>query len=135
MRRNSPLPVTALAFVLCVAFAVVAGLLVLHGSDDQAKHVTVLGKRIQLTASQSLGHEVFAEHCAACHQLAASHSVGTTGPDLDSIHPSYSEVLNTVENGKLGSVGDMPPNLATGPNLYAVARYVSRVSNPSAYHP
>ena len=137
MRRPSPLSVTALAFLVCVAFAVVGGLLVLHGSDDQAKHVSVLGKRVQLTAQESLGHQVFAEHCAACHELAASHSIGNTGPDLDLIDPGYSEVLRTVENGKVGggSNGTMPAGLATGADLYAVARYVSDVANPKAYHP
>ena len=134
MRRLSfNLPFVAL--LLCIAFAVVAGVLVLHGSDDQRHHVTVLGKRIELTASQSLGHEVFAVHCAACHQLAASHSVGNTGPDLDSVTPSYSKTLSVVENGMNGPTGDMPGGLATGPDLYAVARYVSRVATHAAYRP
>jgi len=124
-----------LALLLCAAFSIVAGLLILHGSDDQSHHVTVLGKRIELTASQSLGHEVFAQHCASCHMLAASHSVGNTGPDLDYAHPSYSKVLSVVNNGMTGATGDMPSNLASGPDLYAVARYVSRVANPSAYRP
>jgi mono/diheme cytochrome c family protein len=134
MRRNLPsLPFVAL--FLCFAFAVTAGLLILHGSDDQAKHVTVLGKRIQLTAAETTGHEVFAEHCAACHQLAASHSTGQVGPDLDKIQPSYSKVLNTVNNGAIGSYGDMSSGLATGPQLYAVARYVSHVADRKAYKP
>lgn len=134
MRRISfNLPFVSL--LLCIAFAIVAGLLVLHGSDDQRHHVTVLGKRIELTASQSLGHEVFAEHCAACHQLAASHSVGNSGPDLDAVQPSYAKVLSVVENGMSGPTGDMANGLATGPDLYAVARYVSRVANRAAYQP
>ncbi len=133
--RRKPLPIPALAFVLCMAFAVVAGLLVLHGSDDQSKHVTVLGKRVELTASETIGHQVFADHCAACHTLAASHSVGVSGPDLDQLAPSYAQVVNTVKNGALGAWGDMPSGLTSGPNLYAVAQYVSRVANPRAYHP
>lgn len=134
MRRISfNLPFVAL--LLCVAFSVVAGLLIMHGSDRQSRHVSVLGKTIQLTASESLGHEVFAQHCAACHQLAASNSVGDTGPNLDSIHPSYARVLSVVENGINGPYGDMNGGLATGPDLYAVARYVSRVANPAAYRP
>jgi mono/diheme cytochrome c family protein len=134
MRRNN-LPIPAVAFVLCMAFAVVAGLLILHGSDDQAKHVTVLGKRVALTKSQTLGHEVFSEHCAACHQLAASRSIGQVGPNLDAAHPSDAVVLQYVKYGGVGSYGDMPSGLATGPSLYAVASYVSHVANPSAYHP
>ena len=134
MRRNN-LPIPAVAFVLCIAFAVVAGMLILHGSDDQAKHVTVLGRRVALTKTQTLGHQVFSEHCAACHQLAASRSIGEVGPDLDAAHPSDADVLRYVENGGVGSYGDMPSGLATGPDLYAVANYVSHVANPSAYHP
>jgi mono/diheme cytochrome c family protein len=134
MRRN-PFNLPFVALLLTAAFSVVAGLLVLHGSDDQRHHVTVMGKRLELTASQSLGHEVFADHCASCHQLAASHSDGNTGPNLDAAQPSYSKVLSTVENGESGPNGDMPAGLASGPDLYAVAQYVSRVANHAAYHP
>jgi mono/diheme cytochrome c family protein len=133
--RRPPFNLPFVALLLCAAFSIVAGLLILHGSDDQRHHVTVLGKRVQLTAAESLGHAVFADHCASCHQLAASHSAGDTGPDLDATHPSYSKVLNIVENGQSGPDGDMPAGLASGPDLYAVARYVSRVANPAAYHP
>jgi mono/diheme cytochrome c family protein len=133
--RRSRFNMPFVALLLTAAFSVVAGLLVLHGSDDQRHHVTVVGKRLELTASQSLGHEVFANHCASCHQLAASHSDGNTGPNLDSTQPSYSKVLSTVENGESGPGGDMPAGLASGPDLYAVAQYVSRVANRAAYHP
>src|SRR5579875_1062048 len=131
--RRPRFNLTFLALLLCVAFSVVAGLLVLHGSDDQSHHVTVLGKRIQLTASESLGHRVFAEHCQVCHALAASHAVADIGPNLDSVHPSYAKVLSVVRNGMNGAGGVMDGGLATGHQLYAVAQYVSRVASPAAY--
>jgi hypothetical protein len=106
MRRNN-LPIPAVAFVLCMAFAIVAGLLILHGSDDQANHATVLGRRVALTKSQTLGHQVFAEHCAACHQLAASRSIGEVGPNLDAVHPSDAQVLRYVKNGAVGPYGSV----------------------------
>jgi mono/diheme cytochrome c family protein len=134
MRRTSPL-IAFLAFALCVAFSVVAGLLILHGSDDQSHHVTVLGKRVALTESESLGHQVFAEHCAACHELAASNSIGGVGPDLDYVQPTADQVRSVVQNGSVGSYGVMPAGLATGPQLDAVANYVSRVANRKAFHP
>jgi hypothetical protein len=119
MRRFSfNLPFVAMT--LCMALSVIAGLLILHGSDDQSRHVTVLGKRVELTASQT---------------RAASHSVGVTGPNLDALQPSYSKVLNAVKNGVNGPDGDMPNGMASGPDLYAVAQYVSRVANRGAYHP
>ena len=135
MRRSLSTPLAALAFAACVAFSVVAGLLILHGSDDQGHHVTVRGQRIQLTASESLGHEVFAQHCGVCHMLAASNSVGVTGPDLDAVHPTADQVKQIVQNGKNGAQGVMPANLATGPQLEAVAQYVSSVANPKAATP
>jgi mono/diheme cytochrome c family protein len=135
MRRSFSTPAALLAFLVCVAFSVVAGLLVLHGSDDQRNHVTVLGQRVQLKGAESFGHEVFAQHCATCHTLAASNSIGTTGPDLDLVHPSMADVEQIVQNGKNGANGVMPAGLATGPELDAVAAYVSHVANPKAYKP
>ncbi len=129
------MPVAFLALILCAAFSVVAGLLILHGSDDQRNHVTVNGKRIELTASEQLGHEVFAQHCSACHQLAASRSIGAVGPNLDYAQPTAAQVRNIVTNGMVGAYGDMPNDLATGPQLDAVANYVSRVANRSNYQP
>jgi cytochrome c len=136
MRRSLSLPVAALAFLVCVAFAVVGGLLVLHGSDDQANHVTVDGTRIALTKQEALGHEIFAEHCASCHQLAASNSIGQVGPNLDSVSPTVAEVENVINNGQSGgNYGEMPAGLATGPDIAAVAAYVHRVANHKYYTP
>ena len=117
MRRNS-LPIPAVAFVLCTAFAVIAGLLVLHGSDDQANHVTVNGTRIALTKQESLGHVVFAQHCASCHQLAASNSIGQVGPNLDYVSPTVSQVENIVNNGLVGSYGDILTDLKANREAY-----------------
>ena len=135
MRRPTTQLAALLAFLICAALSVVAGFLVLHGSDDQHRHVTVSGQRVALTSDQALGHQVFAEHCAACHQLAASNSDGATGPDLDAVQPSAAEVRQVVENGQVSADGDMPAGLATGPQLSAVASYVARVANRHDYHP
>jgi cytochrome c5 len=135
MRRSLSTPLAAFALAICVAFSVVAGLLILHGSDDQRHHVTVLGQRIQLTASESLGHVVFAQHCSACHQLAASNSIGTVGPNLDYVQPNAAQVEKIVQSGDVGAYGVMPAGLATGPDLDAVAQYVSHVASRKAYTP
>jgi hypothetical protein len=135
MRRSLSTPAAALVFAICVAFSVVTGLLVLHGSDDQRHHVTVLGQRIQLTANESFGHQVFAQHCAVCHTLAASNSIGATGPDLDGLHPSMALIKAIVPSGVTGPAGTMPTGLVAGPELNAVADYVSHVANPKAYKP
>lgn len=135
MRRSLSTPIAAFVFLICVAFSVVGGLLVLHGSDDQQNHVTISGTRVALTKQESLGHEVFAEHCAACHQLAGSNSIGEVGPNLDYVSPTVSQVENVVNNGLVGSYGEMPANLATGPDIAAVAAYVHKVANRKYYTP
>jgi cytochrome c6 len=37
--------------------------------------------------------------CGGCHVLAAAHSTGTIGPDLDSLKPNYRAVTAQVTNG------------------------------------
>jgi mono/diheme cytochrome c family protein len=42
--------------------------------------------------------------CGSCHTLAAAHSTGTVGPNLDSLKPDYRAVTAQVTNGG----GQMP---------------------------
>ena len=37
--------------------------------------------------------------CGTCHTLAAAHSTGTIGPNLDQLKPSYRTVTSQVTNG------------------------------------
>jgi mono/diheme cytochrome c family protein len=37
--------------------------------------------------------------CGGCHALAAAHSTGTVGPDLDALKPDYRAVTAQVTNG------------------------------------
>jgi mono/diheme cytochrome c family protein len=37
--------------------------------------------------------------CGSCHTLAAAHSTGTIGPNLDSLKPDYRAVTAQVTNG------------------------------------
>jgi mono/diheme cytochrome c family protein len=49
------------------------------------------------------GSPVFASAgCGGCHTLAAAHSSGTVGPDLDSLKPDYRAVTAQVTNGGPG---------------------------------
>ena len=90
---------------------------------------------LKLGKQESLGHEVFAEHCAACHSLAASNSIGQVGPDLDYVSPTVAQVENVIENGLVGAYGEMPAGLATGPDIAAVSAYVHQVANRRYYTP
>lgn len=46
------------------------------------------------------GKQVFVDAgCAGCHTLAAAGANGTTGPNLDTLKPSYAAVVTQVTNG------------------------------------
>ena len=49
------------------------------------------------------GKAVFASSgCGNCHTLAAAHSTGTVGPNLDSLKPDYRAATAQVTNGGAG---------------------------------
>jgi len=51
------------------------------------------------------GKAIFLTNCGSCHTLAAAHTTGTVGPNLDQLKPDYQAVTAQVTNG--GAV--MPP--------------------------
>lgn len=68
------------------------------------------------------GKAIFLANCTSCHTLAAAHSTGTIGPNLDTLKPNYQAVTAQVTNG--GRV--MPkfsPQLSTQ-QIADVAAYV-----------
>jgi hypothetical protein len=95
---------------------------------------------LKLTASEQVGRELFGEHCAVCHTLAADNAVGKIGPNLDQLRPSEAIVLHTLANGCLqkpvtpGSgttclgYGTMPADIVQGPQARDIAAFVSRVA-------
>jgi mono/diheme cytochrome c family protein len=94
---------------------------------------------ITLTSAEKSGRELFGQHCGVCHTLAAANAVGKVGPNLDTIKPSATLVLHTINNGCLpnapnGSAqqclgqGVMPSNVVTGRAAQQVADFVSRVA-------
>jgi mono/diheme cytochrome c family protein len=53
-----------------------------------------------LKGDPTKGKAVFASAgCGSCHTLAAAHSTGTVGPNLDSLRPDYRAVTAQVTNG------------------------------------
>ncbi len=53
-----------------------------------------------LKGDPTKGKAVFASAgCGNCHTLAAAHSTGTIGPNLDSLKPDYRAVTAQVTNG------------------------------------
>lgn len=93
----------------------------------------------RLTAGEKTGRELFGQHCAVCHTLAAANAIGKVGPNLDEVRPAASLVLHTINNGCLpnapsGSAeqclgyGVMPANVVTGNNARDVANFVAQVA-------
>src|ERR1700691_1237575 len=96
-RSGSRLLNTTLVFVY-IGCGICVPLLFIFGNYDKSN---AQGGGIKLTASRQVGRELFGEHCAVCHTLAADNAVGKTGPDLDTLQPSKAIVLHTLAHGCL----------------------------------
>jgi len=115
-RRTVGIVLTAL-FVgmgIAVAAAGFAG----HKGDD----------RVQLTASQQRGRELFGRVCQQCHTLAEANAVGKVGPNLDKMKPPKALVLDAIVNGRARGAGTMPAGLYTGHDAQDVAAFVAAVA-------
>ncbi len=54
----------------------------------------------KLKGSPTSGAKIFGSSgCGGCHTLAAAHSTGTVGPNLDQLKPDYRAVTAQVTNG------------------------------------
>lgn len=52
------------------------------------------------TGDAKNGSSVYvSQNCGSCHTLAAAHSTGTVGPDLDSLKPNYQAATAQVTDG------------------------------------
>lgn len=125
-------------FVLTVVvFGIALPLVLLIGNHAKANG-QVGGYK--LTAAEKQGRELFGQRCAVCHTLAAANAIGKVGPNLDTIKPSESLVLHTIQNGCLQNPpptepqqiclgqGTMPANIFQGQQAIDVAKFVARVA-------
>ncbi len=114
------------------------GLPILFLTGNHAKASNQIGG-IRLTAAEKRGREIFGEQCAVCHTLAAANAVGKVGPNLDTLKPPASLVLNTINNGCLQNPpanspqtclgeGTMPANVVQGRDAQNVADFVAKVA-------
>jgi mono/diheme cytochrome c family protein len=94
---------------------------------------------VRLTAAMQSGRELFAEHCAVCHTLAADNAVGKTGPNLDQLRPSEALILKTIANGCLQQpasfpnstcrgYGTMPADVVEGRQAQDIAAFVAAIA-------
>jgi mono/diheme cytochrome c family protein len=77
----------------------------------------------KLKGDPTAGAAIFASSgCTGCHTLAAAHSTGTVGPNLDQLKPDYRHVTAQVTNGG----GQMPAfkSTLTAQKIADVAAYV-----------
>jgi mono/diheme cytochrome c family protein len=121
-----------------IAAAVVLGAVVLAGCGSQGvaspTPKTVIGTgatgptfpivpAFHLKGDSKKGSSVFASGgCGSCHTLAAAHSTGTIGPNLDSLKPNYQAVTAQVTNGG-GQMPSFKKTLSTQ-QIADVAAYV-----------
>jgi Cytochrome c len=135
-RSGTRLLNSTLVFVY-LAFGIAVPLVFILGNHDKS-NAQVGG--IKLTASEQVGRELFAEHCAVCHTLSADNAVGKVGPNLDELKPSEAIVLNTIANGCLQEpasssagtnclgYGTMPADEVQGQQATDVAEFVAAVA-------
>jgi hypothetical protein len=95
---------------------------------------------IRMNASERTGRELFAQHCAVCHTLAADNAVGKTGPNLDVLRPPEALVLKVIANGCVQQptaasanstclgYGTMPADIVEGRQAQDIAAFVARIA-------
>ena len=129
---------STLVFVF-LAFGIAIPLIFIIGNHNNS-NAQVGG--IRLTASEQVGRELFAEHCAVCHTLSADNAVGKVGPNLDELKPNKATILNTIANGCLQNpgasagnncldYGTMPAELVQGEQASDIAKFVAAVAGHS----
>jgi hypothetical protein len=135
-RRRHPIANTVLVIVY-VGFGIALPAVLLIGNRDRSS-AKVGG--LTLTANEKAGRQLFGQHCAVCHTLAAANAVGKVGPNLDTLRPSETLILNTLAHGCLqkpvltGSpqtclgYGTMPAGIVEGIQAQQVASFVARVA-------
>ena len=120
-----------------LGFGIALPLIILHGNDaNNSKQVG----GVKLSAQARSGRELFGEHCAVCHTLAAANAVGKVGPNLDQVMPPKALVLHTIANGCLPNAtastqnqaclgqGVMPADVVTGQEAQEVASFVAEAA-------
>ena len=132
--------VNSLLVFFYVGTGIALPVIFLVGNRDRAS-AQVAG--IKLTADEKEGRQLFGEHCAVCHTLAAASAVGKTGPNLDQLKPPASLVLHTLQNGCLQkplanqthatclAYGTMPADIVVGKQARQVAEFVGKVAGHS----
>lgn len=127
--RTGSRAVLLLLVVVYIGFGIAIPATLLAGNHANASSQYA---GIKLTNADKEGRELFGQHCAICHTLAAANAVGKVGPNLDVLQPPQSLVLTTIKNGLSVGDGTMPPDLVVGKQANDVANFVSTVAGKGA---
>src|SRR5437764_6379055 len=95
---------------------------------------------VKLTNAERRGRTLFAKNCATCHTLAAAHTAGKVGPNLDVLisgingtTPAQTTknrvtfITSAITQGRARGNGQMPAELLDGQDEQNVAAFVARV--------
>jgi mono/diheme cytochrome c family protein len=123
-----------LGIVVLFAFGLVVPAIVLAFNGEHKASVGSGG--VHLNAEEQAGRNLFSRSCAVCHTLAATRSVGRTGPNLDIrvgqdiATPAGRKalVLSAITEGRARGLGQMPALLYQGKEAEEVAKFVAAVA-------
>jgi mono/diheme cytochrome c family protein len=123
-----------LGIIVLFAFGLAVPAIVLGFNGTHKASVAVGG--LHLNHQEQKGRELFAHTCAVCHTLAATKSVGRTGPNLDirvgvditTAAGRKALVLNAIAEGRARGLGQMPALLYQGKEAEDVADFVAAVA-------
>jgi cytochrome c551 len=123
-----------LGVLVVFAFGLVVPAFVLAFNGTHKASVAVGG--VVLTHGEQEGRELFGKTCGVCHTLAATRSVGRTGPDLDirvgddisTPEGRKALVLSAIEEGRARGLGQMPAGLYQGKEAEDIAAFVAAVA-------
>lgn len=135
-RGGSRLLNSSLIFVYLAGIIALPLIFIIGNRDNSNAQV----HGVKLTAATQSGRELFAEHCAVCHTLAADNAVGKIGPNLDELRPSEGLIMKTIANGCLQKptasstnstclgYGNMPADIVEGRQAQDIAAFVAAVA-------
>jgi hypothetical protein len=127
-------------FIVYVAGIVALPLVFIIGNRENS-NTQVHG--VKLTAAMATGRELFADHCAVCHTLAADNAVGKIGPNLDALRPPEALILKVIASGCLQQptagdtshvclgYGTMPADIVQGRQARDIAAFVAAIAGRS----
>lgn len=96
-----------------------------RGQNDVAGKTIVTATNGGATgAVAGSGKAAFTGTCGSCHALKAASTSGAVGPNLDTLKPDKTRVLNSINKGGLGT-GVMPKGLLNGSPADQVAAFVA----------